>query len=414
MLKLWNALVLAALVVASPASASFHTFAIAQIYSNADGTAQYVLLREIADLNGQNFLAGHTLTGTTTSGTQVYTFATNLSSSATAGKYVLLATAGFSVFSGISSDYTLPAGFLSTRGGNLNFADVSTLNYGQLPTTGTDALNADGTTATAAPINFAGSRGALTGTAAPPDSGWWYNSSIGGRGFSLEYNATSRNIFFGAYLYEATGSAVWYVGTCAYANLTCASANLTKYSGGTGLTTSAGQGNYVVPTTSSTVGTFQITLTSTSAATLVWPGGTENIVRYPFNGTTIAGTMSGGPQTGWWYSTSEAGRGWFIETQTSTSSTGSTQLFLAGYMYGSSGAPVWYVASGVPTASGGTVTFSGSLIEYFGGTSFNGSAVGLVQLAQRGTVSIVFSSSTAGTLALPSGAPITLQRYSNF
>ena len=37
--------------------ASFHTFRIEQIYSNADGTVQFVVLRESAGANGENLLA---------------------------------------------------------------------------------------------------------------------------------------------------------------------------------------------------------------------------------------------------------------------------------------------------------------------------------------------------------------------
>ena len=63
-------LVAALLVLAAPlASATFHTFQIEEIYSNADGSVQYVVLHEAADFGGQNFLGGHTLTSTITSPT---------------------------------------------------------------------------------------------------------------------------------------------------------------------------------------------------------------------------------------------------------------------------------------------------------------------------------------------------------
>ncbi len=45
-------LAVAMAAVATAASASFHTFAIEQVYSNADGTVQYVVLHETQGSNG--------------------------------------------------------------------------------------------------------------------------------------------------------------------------------------------------------------------------------------------------------------------------------------------------------------------------------------------------------------------------
>ncbi|MFX8957423.1 hypothetical protein ABTN31_18890, partial [Acinetobacter baumannii] len=42
------------------------------------------------------------------------------------------------------------------------------------------------------------------------------------------------------------------------------------------------------------------------------------------------------PQTGWWWSANEPGRGYSIEAR-------NNGLFLAAYMYSSSGPSVWYV-----------------------------------------------------------------------
>jgi hypothetical protein len=41
------------------AQASFHTFAIDEIYSNADGSVQFIVLHEAQGADGQNLLAGH-------------------------------------------------------------------------------------------------------------------------------------------------------------------------------------------------------------------------------------------------------------------------------------------------------------------------------------------------------------------
>ena len=49
---------LAATLAAPLAHATFHTLKIDRLYSNADGTIQYVVLRESAGFNGENFLPG--------------------------------------------------------------------------------------------------------------------------------------------------------------------------------------------------------------------------------------------------------------------------------------------------------------------------------------------------------------------
>ena len=65
--------------MAAPAAwATFHTYQIEQIFSNADGTIQFVVLHEAAGFNGQNFLAGRTFTSMSGGATKTYTFPTNL------------------------------------------------------------------------------------------------------------------------------------------------------------------------------------------------------------------------------------------------------------------------------------------------------------------------------------------------
>ena len=55
---------LLAVLGASAALAADPSFQIVEVFSNADGTVQFVQLRETGGLNGQNALAGKTLTAT--------------------------------------------------------------------------------------------------------------------------------------------------------------------------------------------------------------------------------------------------------------------------------------------------------------------------------------------------------------
>jgi hypothetical protein len=173
--------------------ASFHTFQIEQIYSNADGTIQYVMLHEVAGFDGEGFLGGHTLTSTHAGVTKTFTFPSDVPSVATSGKRLLIATRGFAdlatkaqapmammppkyyyppppppppppnppVMANGQPDYIIPDGFLATDGGTINYAGVDQLTYGSLPTDGLMALERSGPSQNT-PTNFAGVMTPLT------------------------------------------------------------------------------------------------------------------------------------------------------------------------------------------------------------------------------------------------------------
>jgi hypothetical protein len=147
--------------VASPARAAFHLWKINEIYSNADGSVQFVELMD--QFNGENFLGSLKFQSTT----HTFTFPANLPSSNTAGKRVLIATPGFASLPGaVTPDYTFPsANFLSTIADNLNFAgglDTVVFGAGQLPTDGLKSIDRNKNLLTNSPTNFAGQVGSLT------------------------------------------------------------------------------------------------------------------------------------------------------------------------------------------------------------------------------------------------------------
>ena len=63
-LRFRNLLVGAAALAATAAWADYQSFAIEQVYSNADGTVQFVVLHETQGTNGGNNWSGRTLTST--------------------------------------------------------------------------------------------------------------------------------------------------------------------------------------------------------------------------------------------------------------------------------------------------------------------------------------------------------------
>src|SRR5205823_9546641 len=114
------------------------------IYSNADGTAQYLVLRESQGMLGQNGWSGRTLTSTHAAVIKSFTFPTDLSSNLTATKRVLIATQGFAALNLIVPDYVIPNQFLATDGATVNYAGVDQLTYPILPTDGANAIDHNG------------------------------------------------------------------------------------------------------------------------------------------------------------------------------------------------------------------------------------------------------------------------------
>lgn len=155
------------LLVAGMARATYDTWEIVELYSNADGTVQFVLLHEYAGLNGKDLLAGHTLQAVHAGQVKTFTFPYNLPSTNTAGRYVLIATQGYvdletsvAEFRQVPADYIIPNQFLPTDGGTVQYADVDTVNFNSLPTDGSSALytpaNVPNYTATNVARNFSG------------------------------------------------------------------------------------------------------------------------------------------------------------------------------------------------------------------------------------------------------------------
>ena len=126
-------------MLAGVASAAYQTWTISQIYSNADGSIQFVVLIESSNANGENLLGGHTLTMTHGGVTKTFMFPADLPSANTAGRSVLIGTPGFADASPVAPDYLMPQRFIATDGGTLDYAGVDAFTYPPLPTDGASA-----------------------------------------------------------------------------------------------------------------------------------------------------------------------------------------------------------------------------------------------------------------------------------
>jgi hypothetical protein len=158
--RLLRFLVLIILGTAAPASqASFHLITIEEIYSNADGSVQYIVLH--GNFDGQNLLKTHSIQTNGPGGPQTYTFPTNLPNPFTNGHRILIATQGFAALNLVTPDYVVPNDFVPTANGTVNYAGVDQWTYTALPTDGVNALYAVNTVNTNFATNFAGASGAV-------------------------------------------------------------------------------------------------------------------------------------------------------------------------------------------------------------------------------------------------------------
>jgi hypothetical protein len=146
-------------VAATTAAALPETFSIGQIFSNADGTVQFVVIhdRGMNDCDaGENRWAGLALISTGPGPQRSYVFPANLPTCKTSGRDMLIATEGFAALGIVSPDYVIPNGFLQMPSGAVDFAGVSYLAYAALPNDGVTALKFDGMPTQNVATNLAG------------------------------------------------------------------------------------------------------------------------------------------------------------------------------------------------------------------------------------------------------------------
>ncbi len=236
------------------------------------------------------------------------------------------------------------------------------------------------------------------GSNTAPTTGWWWNASEPGRGFSIEKR--DNKIFLAGFYYETTGAAAWSVSTLTQQADGSYSGVLERYVGGQVLggafrtATGIKLADVVLRFSTASVGTLRIQAVS---------GTTTNIAlqRFPISTPAAFATSAASFESGWWWNEAEPGRGYFIEVQ-------GTQAFISIFGYESSGQAVWYVANanlGSPSA------MSASLLRYAAGQSLQGAHANPVSAASPGSVGFQFASPTTGTLTLPDGSRTNIRRF---
>jgi hypothetical protein len=413
------ACVLAA-VVSVPAFAAFHLFRIDQVYSNADGTVQYVVMRESTGSNNENLWAGNPFTTTSAAGTQQFTFPANLPSSATASKSVLIATSGFAALGLVAPDYTIPNGFIPRTGGTLNYANVDTIALPALPSDGATAIDRNGMPVPATPKNFAGNSATLS--AAPPPAatldldqhgltGSWFDAAESGQGIEVEFYpdlvAPGSSLVSGAWFTFDSGAPGgadrqrWYV------------FNGTGTRGATTIPITIGQnvgGNFAAGpvTTATVVGSGTLAFGDCNTGTLRYAftdgsgrSGTIPISRITPNVTcVITGAAPGNADfslSGNWFDPATSGQGFVFEVNPLA-----PVVFFAWYTYSPTGQMAgaagqrWYTGQGAFTPGSRTIALT--LGETTGGVFDQATPPGQKTVAV-GTATVTFMTCTSAQLA---------------
>ncbi len=160
----------AAALLTTSAQAGFHIFDIQEIYSNADGSVQFIEL--FSTSSNQEFVSGQTIkleAASPVSTLATFTFPSN-GPTGTLNKTYLIGTSNLTSLYGVTPDFVLPTNFLGVAGGftnkQLNFASgTDVVNLLNLPLDGVGSLNGlignntptnTSVNAQATPKNFAG------------------------------------------------------------------------------------------------------------------------------------------------------------------------------------------------------------------------------------------------------------------
>lgn len=155
--------VLAGAMATPSARATFHLWAINEIYTNNTGTLQFIELRDT--FGGQNNIGGRQIDVTNLANTITNSFSIPFGDTLpgnTLNRSLLFGTAGLQAAGGPAPDYIIPDSFLFSAGGTINFFGINSGGYTALPTDGFLSRNwGNGANGLNSPTNYAGQTGSV-------------------------------------------------------------------------------------------------------------------------------------------------------------------------------------------------------------------------------------------------------------
>ena len=146
----------------SPLFAGAHTWDVNEIFSNADGTIQFIELQEANGTAGETGVGN----GFVTSNTRSFDIPANVVAPTTF-KFLLFATPAFAALAGAPTpDHIFPAGsvpFFNINGDTIRYTpyDTRTFGVGVLPTDGVRSINKLLVSQVNSPTNYAGQTGSV-------------------------------------------------------------------------------------------------------------------------------------------------------------------------------------------------------------------------------------------------------------
>jgi hypothetical protein len=396
----------------APIGTASAKFVVDQIYSNANGSIQFVVLVADGPSECRGFSIFSTHVGVVVSGQQwpgVF--------SRSSGARVLVASDGFGPL-GVIPDFRLWDGFLATDGGTIRVCYDEEFHYASLPVDGVTALDRSGSLVQNVATNSAGDSVSVTSEQAASAgmlrlglTGSWFDPATSGQGFEIEVAPDSANFGFnvmvGWFTYDvgASGGAErqrWYT-----------------------LFAHVGPGDYWAPvaldiyrnvggnfdagpiTSAQKVGSATLLFTACDRGTLdyAFTDGSGRSGRIPITRVTQnvtchpTGTSRSDPDfalSGNWYDPATSGQGIFVEINPV-----SNAAFVAWYTYAPNGAAAgaagqrWYTAQATYVANTRTIPLT--IYETTGGL-FDAPSPS-PQTTAVGTATLAFQSCDAATLS---------------
>jgi hypothetical protein len=378
MKRMMRGILAAALALAASAAwGTYHLFVIEEIFSNADGTIQYLVLKECCGADGQNMLGGRALTATQGAITNTYHFAGDLPGGGcdyygcmlamTAHQHVLIATQGFAALNLVDPDYTVPNGFIPLPNGSLitiNYAGADQVSFTTLPTDGVSAMTRAGVTVPSMPTNFAGTSASVNVAAPNYDGLWWAAPAGSESGWGINFAHQGDTIFASWFTYDLTGKGMWLVMTAPKSAPNTYGGKLLRTTG------PAFNATPFIPS--------QVAVTEVGSATLTFSGANSATFDYTVNGVhqikplthqafgtlptcaTATGSLAAATnyQDLWWASPAGSESGWGINL----THEGDT-IFASWFTYDLDNSQMWLVVTAPKTAPG---VYSGTLLRTTG------------------------------------------------
>jgi hypothetical protein len=410
----------ATLFLALPAAATFHLWSMDELYSNADGSVQFLEMTALT--SAQQFFRGHSLQ--VTQGATVHTFTAPADLPGDSGGHrMIFATRGFAALGIVTPDYIVPDGFFFQDGGTIDWGSgADRWTYPRLPADGSLSLNRNLTTAVNSPTNFAGQSGTIAAAAPAPrnyQALWWKAPAQSESGWGVNITHQGDILFATWFTYDTDGSGMWLVmsngartAPDTYAGAiyrtTGPAFNAPTFDASKVTVTQVGNGTFAF--TDADNGTFTYTVNGVTQSKAI----TRQVFSSPVASCAAGGSAPATPnyQDLWWRSPAMSESGWGVNiTQQGDI------LFGTWFTYGADNKGMWLVmSSGNKTGPG---TYTGDLFRTagpaFSAVPWDGSKVTVTRV---GSATFAFTDANNGTFTytvdgVTQSKPITRQVYSS-